>query len=162
MSRLLDDHGRLFGRLNVVDLLVVLLVIVLVVFAYLRFASGEETAVRTTLVVDDVRNPIAEQIAEQLPAEESVRDRSGTPLGRLIDVEVLPSPVEVPTADGQLVTDESELYSDVWMVVEGTGQQSEHEIRIESVRLRVGHTLVISGPGWEVSAEIRDVEVVSG
>ena len=57
MSRFLDDRGRLFGKVNIVDLIVLLVIIAVVVFAVVRMtgSSSKTVPVRVTYVVEAVR-----------------------------------------------------------------------------------------------------------
>lgn len=159
MSTFLDDRGRLFGRVNLVDLLVLAVLIALVVFAYLRFSGsgGEQTVIRTTFAVEKIREATFLQFKEGA----EVRDDTGTVLGRIERADVTPMMVEVPTATGELKGQPSPVYSDLVIVISGPGHASPGLVRVGSVPLKVGKILVITGPTFEVRAQIRNVEVVS-
>lgn len=156
MSPVLDDRGRLFGRVSVVDLFVLLLIAALALFAYARFAApvAEKEPYRLTLYVEKVRDATFAQFEEGT----SVRDDGGTLLGRLASLEVKPTPTEVPTAEGGLLRVDSPVFSDVILLIEGTGTVSASTWRAGSVPLRVGKVLTIVGPGYEVKTQIMGVE----
>ena len=81
MSPLLDDRGRLFGRVNILDILVLLLIVALGAFAFTRVheTSGTAFTLRTTLRADKLRYPPVEQIR----VGQSVRDDSGNVQGKV-------------------------------------------------------------------------------
>ncbi|GAB4261496.1 MAG: hypothetical protein Kow00122_18250 [Thermoleophilia bacterium] len=160
MSPFLDDRGRLFGKVSVVDLVVVLLLIALVAFAYIRFAAGTGTEkdYRLTLTVEKVRRATFAQFKEG----DVVHDDAGTPLGRIESFSVEPTPTEVADDRGNLFSRPSPVFSDVTVVIRGRGAVSASTIRAGSIPLRVGKVLTLIGPGYEVKTQIMGVELVGG
>lgn len=158
MSPVLDDRGRLFGKISVVDLFVLLLLVALALFAYARFAGTDtvEGPYKLTLTVEKVRDATF----AQFDVGDVVTEEGGTTLGHIASLSVTPTPTEVPTANGELVLQLSELFSDVSIVVEGLGDLSSSTIRVGSLRLAVGKVLTVRGPGWEVKTQIMGVERV--
>ena len=155
MSRFLDDRGRLFGKVNIVDLLVLLVIIAVVVFAVVRMTgtSSKTVPVRVTYVVEAVR----QASVDALQAKGTVTDDGGTELGKVQDVTVTPTLVEVPTADGQLKAVESPVFNDVSIVVLGQGRVAGSTVRIGSVPMRVGKKVTLVGTGYEVQTVIMGV-----
>lgn len=155
MSRILDDRGRLFGKVNIVDLLVLLVIIAVVVFAVVRMTGGSSKTVpvKVTYVVEAVR----QATVDALQAKGDVTDEGSTYLGEVKDVVVTPTLVEVPTADGELKAVESPVFRDVSIVVRGEGRVSGSTVRIGSVPMRVGKKVTLIGTGYEVQTVIMDV-----
>jgi len=97
MRRVIDTKGRLFGKLSVIDLAVILLVLIVAVGAYIRFMVVEpatitvhEAPVRYTLEIANVRDWTINSLR--------VGDRlfaSGTPVGTITHIEILPLEVNV-------------------------------------------------------------------
>lgn len=157
MSPLLDERGRIGGRVNLVDLVAVVLVVALAVFLYVSFSTGGETAtVRATFRISQVRGPTVDQVKEG----QEVHDLAGNRLGVVEKVTVAPSRVEVSTADGGLKMAESSLYFDVTVVVEGQGTASSSSVRVGNVPLRVGKWIELVGPAYEIRSQVWGVEVV--
>ncbi len=156
MSPVLDDRGRLFGKVSVVDLFVLLLIVALAFFAYTRFASpvAVKEPYRLTVYVEKVRNATW----AKFETGTSVRDDGGTPLGKLVSIDTEPTPTEVPDAEGGLHLVGSPVFSDVILVIEGTGTLTSSEWRAGSVALRVGKVLTIIGPGYEVKTQIMGID----
>jgi len=155
MSRFLHDRGRLFGKVNIVDLIVLLVIIAVVVFAVVRMtgSSSKTVPVRVTYVVEAVR----QATVSALQAKGDVTDDGGTGLGKVQDVVVAPTLVEVPTSDGGLKAVESPVFSDVSIVVLGSGRVSGSTVRIGSVPMRVGKKVTLVGTGYEVQTVIMGV-----
>ena len=161
MSPVIDDRGRLFGKVSVVDLFVLLLLVALALFAYVRFAGTDtvEGPYRLTLTVEKVRDVTVVQFQEG----DTVTDEGGTVLGRIVSPPSgTATPIEVPTWIGDLVLTPSKLYKDVSVIVQGRGNHSSSTWRVGSLELAVGKILTVRGPGWEVKATIFDVAPVGG
>lgn len=155
--RVFDSQGRILGRVNVIDLLVLIALAALVVLAFSFFSSPEEQQViETTFVIERIRDTTVLQLQEG----DQIHDRTGTLLGTVVEVRSEPNLVEVPTAEGSLEVEESPLYKDVWLVVRGTGEASSSRVAVGSVPLKVGDYLELSGPTYNVRAQIRRVEVL--
>ena len=86
MSRFLDERGRIFGKVNVVDILVLLVIIAVVVFAVVRFtgASSETVPLKVTYTVEEVRQATVDAIQETVEVNGTVRDDGGTVLGKVV------------------------------------------------------------------------------
>lgn len=164
MSPLLDDRGRLLGRVNIIDLLVLVVLVALVVFAFLRFSGGggREIQVETTFKVERVRQPTVDQLKRLKPGTE-VRDETGTLMGSLKEsVEETTTIEQVPTYTGDLLAKPSPVYFDVFLVVVGDAIESTSGKRIGPVPLKVGKPVVLSGSTFEVKSTIDDVLEVDG
>lgn len=160
MHRILDNRGRIYGKVNIVDVLVVLVVIAIVVFAFVRFGGGggvKTVQIRVTYVVDRVEGPIVAQLKQ---AKGSIQDDAGTFLGRLETVTDQASVEEVATASGQLVESPSPIFRDVSIVVTGNATVSNGTYRIGSVPIQVGNRLYLLGSGFKVSSLVEHVEEV--
>jgi len=159
MSRFLDERGRIFGKVNIVDIIVLLVIVAVIVFAVMRLTgeSAESRPVKVVYTVEEVRSVTVDQIVAQLDTNSTVTDESGTVLGRMTDVEVTPTEEEHLTSDDQLEKFESPIFSDVNVTVEGKGTLSNGTVRMGSVPMRVGKRVTLIGPGFEVLTVITGV-----
>ena len=159
MSRFLDERGRIFGRVSVVDILVLLVIIAVVVFAVVRLTgSGSESApLRVTYTVESVRQATVDQLVENAQVQGTVRDEGGTVLGKVEEVVARPSMEEHLTPQGELKAFESPIFKDIDIVVVGEGSMSGSTIRVGSVPMRVGRKVTLIGGKFEVQSVILDV-----
>jgi hypothetical protein len=164
MSRFLDRRGRIFGKVNIVDLLVLLVIVAVVVFAVVRMTSDspqtKKVTVQVTFTVEEVRQATVKALTDALQTGGYVKDDGGTKLGTLIDVVATPTIEAVPTAEGELKAVPSPVLSDVEIVVEGQGQISESTVNIGGVPMRVGKKVTLIGTGFEVLTVIMKAEAV--
>lgn len=159
MARFLDERGRIFGKVNVVDILVLLVIIAVVVFAVVRFtgASSEVVPLKVTYTVEQVRRATVDALDGSVQVKGTVRDEGGTVLGTVEDVVVRPTQAEYMTPQGQLEAFDSPIFNDVDIVVRGEGSKSGSTLRIGSVPMRVGRKITLIGPGFEVQSVIMKV-----
>lgn len=156
MARLIDDRGRLFGKINIVDIVVVLVVIAIAILVGLRATSaGAETVpVRISFLV----MPTQPQGIDAYTTLGPVKDVSGRTLGTIETAEVVqPEPVHF----GYSPTD-SNLYvpsaPEVLLVVSAEGTMFGSDVHVGSIVARVGAEARLFGPGWEGHAEIVKVD----
>lgn len=159
MSRLLDDRGRIFGKVNIVDLIVLLVIVAVVVFAVVRMTGGssQPIAIQVQYTVEGVRQATVDALVKAVATSATVRDEGGTELGTVESVTPRPTKEEYPKPDGTLVASDSQVFSDVDIVVHGTATLVGSSYRIGSVPMRVGKKVTLVGAGFEVQTVIMEV-----
>ncbi|HEY5528758.1 MAG TPA: DUF4330 domain-containing protein [Thermoleophilia bacterium] len=158
MSRFLDERGRIFGKVNVVDILVLLAVIALIVFAVVRTqgSSSPTVAAVVTFRVEQVRQATVDVL---LAAHGTIRDDGGTTLGKVKSATAQPSQEEVVNPlTGKLETQPSPLYQDVDITVSGRVSTSGGLDRIGGVAMQVGDKVnLVGAPNFKVAAVVTKV-----
>lgn len=157
MSRFIDDRGRFFGKVSIIDVLVVLLIVAVGVFILLRAqgTGNQLVGVRTTFAVEKVRYLTVDAIH----VGDQVHDEAGSFLGTVEDRSVTATQVEFGNSEGLAVGSPSQIYKDVLIMVKGTGQKSSSGVvRVGGTILRVGKPLTLMGPFFEVKATVWDVK----
>lgn len=86
---MIDEKGRLFGKINIVDLIVILVIVIAAVVVGMKFLGGgngnsainpNKTPVRYTVLVEGVEPEVYENIQKYIPGQLMA---SGELLGRL-------------------------------------------------------------------------------
>lgn len=136
---LIDDKGRLFGKLNLIDLGVLLLVVILAAgFLYKDSAAGADSEGRTVVlkVVSPAQYP---GVGEQIKVGDIVV-ASGAPTGaRITSVEVKPANWVAANAQGQMILSQNPFRKDVYVTIEGkTTQVTPGEITFAGQKVRAG------------------------
>jgi hypothetical protein len=163
MSRFLDARGRIFGKVNIVDLIVLCVIVAVVVFAVVRTTGGssETIPLEVTYTVEEVRRATVDALVGAVQAKAVVRDDAGTNLGTVVSVTPSPTKEEF-VADGELKAADSQVFSDVKIVVRGEGRLANSTLRVGSVFMRVGKKITLVGSGFEVQSVIMQVVRLSG
>lgn len=158
---IIDDKGRLFGKINIIDLLVVLLVIAVAGrFAVSRSrkpASVETKTIRAEFLVKDVR----EATSGRIKVGDTVREvKTNVVLGKITDVKAEPAQVFVNTADGRVVAATHPVLIDVHMTVEGSGTAGANAVVIGNSEIRIGTALVLTTNIYSVTSTVVGIEVL--
>lgn len=155
MSRFLDERGRILGKLNIIDMLVLLVIVAVVILAAVRFkdASVDTVPVRVTFALERAR---AAAVSALHPTG-TVTDDGGTTFGQVQEVTVAPTREEFLTGTDELKTFNSPIFSDVNIEVLGQGVVSGSSVRIGSVPIRVGKRVTLIGAGFEIQTTILNV-----
>jgi hypothetical protein len=155
MSRFFDERGRFFGKVNVIDLLVLLVIVAVVILAAVRFrdASVETIPVRITLSLEKAR----QAVADALDIKGTVTDDGGTVLGQVDKVTVAPTREEFMTQADELKAFDSPIYSDISIEVLGEGVVSGSSVRVGNSPIRVGKRITVLGSGFEIQTTILGV-----
>jgi hypothetical protein len=156
LRRLLDDRGRLFGKVNIVDLVVLVVIAAIVVFAAVRLTGGgavESVPVKVTFVEFKVE----QALVAGLQAKGTVRDAAGNVIGEVQSVQVTPSTEELLTPEGEFKAFPSPTKSTVTFVVLGQGTVTDSTAHIGRLAARVGAEVRLIGPGYEAQTTIANV-----
>ncbi|MDY0086972.1 MAG: DUF4330 family protein [Coriobacteriia bacterium] len=149
--RLIDDRNRLFGLVNPIDLLVLAIVVVAVLvaanvlFGIFEHKSDDLVDIEFEVVALGVRDFDPSQVTVGDDLYSSVAGR----LGKIVDVEVRPSQIEVLGADEDSVVVESRLAVDVHMTVAAEGTADPLGFLVGGVRIQNNSRLDIVTSGLE-------------
>lgn len=167
MSGLLDERGRILGRINVVDALVLVVIIALLLFVVSRSVSctqaSSTTPVSVTLSFQGVRNDIANSLMKSWRTGTVLSNQGGVPaLGTIKSITSTKSVEEDLTQDGRLKTFSSPLTSDLTVVITGDGTVSKDSVTIGGKSLMIGDTLTVQGAKASFQATVLDVSWGAG
>lgn len=162
--RLFDQKGRLFGLINIIDLLVLMLVTVgaLGVY-YVRFVPGrvaarraEERGIEATVVVANVRMATVDVIK----IGDRVRDsKTNAFLGEVINIDARPAEVVLQQPDGRFVESASTTRKDVYVTISGSGTVSENAITIGGSEIRIGTRIALKTNLYAVESTVMAINI---
>lgn len=155
----IDKKGRLFGLINVIDLLVIILVVAVVA----RFAlnpqksslTNEEKKIQVVLLVKDVRDATANVIKEGDIVRET---KTNNLLGKVTKVEVKPAETLVNTADGRVLNVPNPVLKDVYVTVEGSATVGENAIVLGGTEIRIGTAVQMKTNLYAVVATVMEIK----
>ena len=146
--KLVNEKGKLFGLINLVDLLI-LLAVVLAVFAvgYKVLAKPVTAAVvpdQEVTVTMRVRGAMP-YLVEELKLQEGARLVAGNDFapGSNASVEAVPYVLTATAADGTLVEATDPLKNDVMITVKGTGNPNDPILKIGNQEVRAGRDFIV-------------------
>lgn len=164
--KIINEKGKLFGIINIVDLLVLLAVIAVVVgVGYKLFGSK-----------------VAEVVSPEVTLTTVVRVRGATPFlvkeverndqvgkkivngNEFLDAVVTAVDIEaynqqIPTADGRIVTATDEDKRDIVFTIETKVRKGSASYKIGTQEVRAGRTFIVKTDDFESSGNIDMVDV---
>lgn len=151
--QIFDRKYRLFGVINLIDLLVIIAVLV-AAFAVYRLLSRDKTSATdagTTEANYTLLSPGMRGITrEQIKVGDTVFKVTGKPIGTVTAVRVLPTPSEAfdPQA-GAVKPYASTVYSDVWIDVTVKGTPSQTGFAVGDLVLHGGQSIPVMTSTFE-------------
>lgn len=134
---LVDEKGKLFGKINILDLVVVLALLAVIAGVAWKFTKSNTPTVftqpdriETTFYVEEV----PDYAADAVKVGATVSDRTtGSKFGTVKSVETLPSVSYGIDSDGNIVRSTKETFRSQKVVVEGTGIYSDNGVSFNSI-----------------------------
>ena len=156
---MIDEKGRLFGRINIVDLIIVLVIIAALCFAVFKYVlpqkdSGPVEKRELVLYCHDTPKFTAGQIKEG----SKVWDQSGdVELGTVKSFEIMPLLETVAGQDGQIHSVESDWLCSVRLVLDAEGVMEDHGIRIGGSLYASGHTMTVFAGEAKMYLKVQEI-----
>lgn len=160
----MDKNGKIFGKISIIDLFVIILAAAVVIGIGIRYGSKITTAVKSseefecTIKVSNVR----EFTVDALEQKGVITDKkSEIELGEIIFVESEPAEFESTTADGRIINTTLPERYNCTVTIRAKGKVSDEAyIMDDSNELSVGRTMDIYSKYVKTSGEIKSVKVI--
>lgn len=160
----MDKNGKLFGKVSIIDLLVVLAVIVGIAGFSVRFYSNaadnviEKTKFEYVVEIRDVRSFTVDALDKKGIVTEK---KSGGIIGEIVNVESEPYTAQMAMSNGRLVSAKVPEKFVVKVTVHGEGNETENGYYIgENVELSVGSTVTMASKYANSSGKITSIKVI--
>lgn len=161
----IDDKGKLFGKISIIDIVVVLFILAALGGAYYKFfmtgqggAAAQFDTLRYQTIVKMVRQPSVDAILEGADAYDG---ESGNYIGKIIDKQVRPAMGFIEKADGTIVEAQAPDRFDVLVTLEVPGVENDHGYFANgTIEIKRGSDLKLSTRMIEVQSRVTDVEKV--
>ncbi len=162
--KIIDEKGRLFGFINIIDLAVLLLIAVLVVGTVVRFASSKLNAnggnplsekqevyvtLFSSLVVPEVAQSL--EIGQKLVANNAYTD------AEIVSVKVEDAAYVGTNSEGMAVESKHPIWKDVTVVVKEKINPDSVILKVGEQEVRVGYSYILKTQTVETNCKIRGV-----
>lgn len=151
---MIDKQGRLFGRINIFDFIVVLtLILIIGRVVYVKLNVPEVVAPPQDKVSIEFRAEVLNPVADVLAVGQRITDkRTGVYLGEIRELEVVPLPVAAVGANGEVKWVDSPRFVEVRMVLANQGTVSANVYQLGPLGVRVGERFTLVGPQYSFDA----------
>lgn len=162
--RLVNEKGRLFGLINIVDLLVLIFIVAICWVAFTKTSIMKKVNVLENKKQYEAQffvKGVMPLMAEQLKVGDTLlEDSTNTVIGQITDVQITTAKSDVETADGRVVTAENKARNDVVVTTEGLGQfDPQRGLTFANKDWQAGGAIVIKTSKVKFGCNILKVEV---
>lgn len=159
--KIIDKKGKLFGIVNLVDLLVILMVALLVVGGVTRLKQSPTAVAETkkaliTVEVSDIRNASVEGL---IVGDPLYHYDKGDMLGTIVDKEVEPFKEPVESGDGRWVLAEVPEKYVATLTVEADVRENPDVVVAGGEQIRVGTQFRLKNRNVAVFSTVMGVEI---
>lgn len=164
---LLDEKGRLFGKISIVDIGVLLFIIALLGGVYYRYfvidrhnnAAKFDTLEYTVVLAEGVR----QQSVDAIIIGADIYDvKTDTPMGKIVGKEVIPAIEQLTKADGTVVWAEKPDRFNVRITIQVPGNETKYGFRANgSIDINREYPQVLDTQMIVMETKIVDVKNLS-
>ena len=146
--KIIDEKGRLFSKVSVIDVVVVVFVVLLCVVCVYKYVNREKnTGVQKEsekLVITFVAEEVPQYVVETLKEGKKVKESAWrTDIGTLVSYNVGPSVSYATTFQGEYVKTTKDGYNSVEATIDSFGYFEDTGARVDGQLLLVGKYITV-------------------
>ena len=157
---MIDKNGKLFGKVNLIDLIIILILVAIAIFAILKFAlpskvDSAASQVKITLFCEETPSYVVDYLKENAPVLDPKEDIT---IGTIEGFES-GDPIGFQTGENGLMYEVTrENYNSVTIEVEAEGVIGENGITVNGVLYGVGHTMTVYAGQAKLYLRVSGIE----
>lgn len=157
----MDKNGKIGGKVNLIDLLIIIVLVVVVAFVGYRFIGQDsvgvvnDTPVTVKLISSEVPNFVVDKLTDGMEVRDFTENNA---LGSITDIEVDEPYSYTVTDEGNTVELKNPTCSSVIVTTEVNGTLDENGLTIGGTRYGVGHSLVVYAGNCKLWVQVYDIE----
>ena len=156
---MIDKNGNIGGKVNIVDIFIVIVLIAAVAFVIFLFRNDTDTVDTEPVIIKFTSTEVNDYTVEQLETGAPVLDiNANRELGSAVDFTIDDATTYTVTDSGDAVVVSIPKAKSVVVTIEGAGELDENGLLIDGTRYGVGHsTAVYVGKCW-LSGKISGID----
>lgn len=159
---IIDNKGKLFGAINIIDLFLIIAVLGAVVFVGTKLMSGSVLPSNQKFIVKYYTEEVSDFAAEKIKIGDDVMDEpKNLNLGKVTDVKVSPSIIYSPDSSGKIVESPKEGYVSIEITSEVYAQSYPHGFIVEGNQYSINHGLTIRAGYGKIYLRVSGIEAVN-
>lgn len=166
MSKIIDEKGKLFGFINIVDLLVAIVIIGVIAVIGIRLTSSSRNAEgqntldgKKEIYVTLYGNSIVPEVAETLkPGDKLVANNVFTD-AEIVSVDMVPAAYITTNSDGEAILTEHPIWKDITVVIKDTVNASNPILKAGNQEVRVNYNFILKTQQFEANCKVRGIEL---
>ena len=166
--KIIDEKGKLLGKLNIVDLIVAVIIVGLICAVGYRMFSGRVNANGLNPLAEDeycyvtlYSSLVVPEIAESLNEGDKLVANSKYTDAEIVSIDVTPAAYVSTDINGNAVLSEHPLWKDITVVVREKVNPSNVILKVGGQEARVGYSYILKTQTVETNCKIRGIEFES-
>lgn len=162
--KIIDEKGKFFGKINIIDLLIVVVIFALAIATFIKFSTSDaymskDTIIEYKLLVENVRTPTVDAIKEKTEGIVDYETKKG--IGDIVDMEISgASEIELMT-DGTYKEVKFKDKYDVLLTIQTKGTETEDNFfTLSGKKLVVGDEITIYNEYASTSGKVKSITVL--
>lgn len=163
MKKLIDSKGKVFGKINIIDLGIIIAVAVLVCMTIIKFDKADrymtsDKTIEYTVKIKGIRQVSVDALEAELEGIKEYDTKKE--LGDITDIKVTPSKELVRLADGTYTTVELDDLYDAFLTLQVKGTETEDNYYTATgKKLIVGETITMNNDHVTSNGVVKSVKV---
>lgn len=164
MKKIIDSKGKVFGKINILDLLIVAVIAVLAVSAFVKFDKAEkkltsDKIIEYTVKIKQIRQPSVDALKMEFTG--LVEPDTKKELGDITDMDITPAEELVRLNDGKYKKVEFVESYDALLTIRVKGTETEDNYyTLTGKKLIVGENLTLNNGHVTSYGIVKSVKVV--
>lgn len=164
MKKIIDEKGKIFGKINIIDFAVVAVVLVLVLSAVIKFDRAEkqmtsDKVIEYTLKIKQIRQASVDALNAELTGIKE--PDTNKELGDIVDMKVSPAQELVRLTDGSYKNVELKDVYDALLTIRVTGTETEDNFYTSTgKKLIVGENITVNNGHVTSYGVVKSVKAV--
>lgn len=160
---MIDNKGKLFGKINVIDLLILVLIIGAISFVGYKMTgkvetTGQQEKIEIKLYAEEVTNFVVDE--DKIKEGDIVTDVDrNVEVGKITKIEKGPSVSWAPNSEGKFVSSSREGWSSIIITCESEGEIYENGAIISNTKYSVGHSFTVRAGISKIYLRVYDIAV---
>lgn len=166
MSKIIDEKGKIFGKLNVVDLLVTFVIIGVVAVVAIRLTSSNRNVEgqspidsKKEIYVTLYGNSIVPEAATTLKVGDKLVANNVFTDAEIVSIDVKPSAYVGVDSEGKAVLSEHPIWKDITVVIKDKVNSSSPILKAGTQEVRVNYNFILKTQQFEANCKIRGIEL---
>ena len=163
--KLIDEKGKFFGLVNVIDLMVIILIIAIIGgIGYKMFSSkinangGNITTEKEYVYVTLYASLVVPEVVENLHIGDKLVADNGFTDAEIVSIESKPAAYVTTDSTGKMVLTEHPLWKDVIVVIKEKVNPSSVILKVGKQEVRINYPFILKTQIVEANSKIRGVD----
>lgn len=159
---LIDSKGKLFGKISIVDILILAVILIFVAFMgmkYIKAGAATPFTNKDKIEIAFYGNEVFDYAANSVKKGDIVKDSvRNSVFGTVTEVSVEESKSYASDSSGKYATSPKEGYKSIYITVEGEGLYSDAGVEFDSSSYYVGRSIDLNVGNSSFTAKISSVK----